>query len=218
MNRLLLSLAGLLIFSGAALAQPPVSLSKLTAEEQQLLAPYLTNDFKLTAPLEVRNELKGFGTFFGTIWRIEVDGYWTITRILENKTFLIGKGQLNKDQIFVLAKALVVFDPLTLPSNGLPPLVNPHELSVSFGGKFAFYILGVDQKPAPTKTPPLVTVPVSPVAPYEVGPGFPIKKVVPPLGIFTRFSGLESTVRGLIQPNLGVKFNLPDRLKQLGHP
>ena len=84
------ALCGALILAAFAAAQPPEPLPKLTEEEVNLLAPYLTKDFFLTGPLEVRDELTGFGTFYGTIWNIQPNGAWTITRIIENFGYVIG--------------------------------------------------------------------------------------------------------------------------------
>src|SRR5438477_12642872 len=106
MNRYLAALFGGLLLTTLAPAQPPEKLPKLTVEEEQVLAPYLTKDFTLTSPLEVRDELTGFGTFYGTIWYIEPNGNWTITRIIEKKPILIGQGQLSKKKIYELAKKL----------------------------------------------------------------------------------------------------------------
>jgi hypothetical protein len=206
-----------LLLACVATAQPPAdALPKLTPEEEKLLEPYLTKDFNLTAALEVRDELTGFGTFFGTIWRIEADGGWTITRILQQKPILIGEGKLNKKQIYELAKRLYVYDPLSLPNLG-KPIVNPHVITTSFGPKSSAFTLGVDQKLAVT-TLQDAQKPVSEFGPYVTGKGVQVGVVIRPLEPATRYAGIQWAVRGLIQPNLGVDLALPERLKQLGHP
>ncbi len=216
MNRLFCTLAGSLLLAAGISAQPaPEPPLKLSPEEQQLLGPYLTNDFTLKASYEVRDELTGFGTFYGTIWRVETDGAWTITRIIEKKPLLIGKGQLSKKEIYELAKRLAVYDPLSLPSIG-KPLVNPHIVTIYYGPKVSALTFGVDQKLTPTKLQDL-TQAVSPGGPYVVGKT-PVGPAVPPLDPLTRYAGLHWALRNMIQPNLGVKIDIPDRLKQLMQP
>jgi hypothetical protein len=195
---------------------PPVDPVPLLApEEAQALAPYLTKDFTLTAAIEVHNELTGFGTFFGTVWRVEPNGEWTITRIYQTKPYLIGKGKLPKIKILDLARKLYAYDPLSLPNVG-KPIVNPHVVTVAFGPKTSVLTFGVDQKLPPTALDNLVQ-PVTPGGPYVVG-NLPTTKVIPPLDPLTRYAGMEWALRGLIQPNLGVIVSVPERLKQMGHP
>jgi hypothetical protein len=217
-NRLLCTLAACLLTVSTLSAQTTAQLPKLTPQEQKFLAPYLNfKDLTLTSSLEVRDEFTGFGTFFGTIWRVESNGAWTITRILQNKPILIGQGQLDKKNIVELARKLAAYDALSLPSGGLPPIVNPHVVTVTFGPNRAVLTIGVDQLLAPTQLENLV-VTTTPLGAYMTGKDVPVTKVIPPLPPVARFSGLETVVRDLIQPNLGVELNLPLRLQQLGHP
>jgi hypothetical protein len=217
MRYLLTTGCGLVLLTLIANAQPEAdTLPKLTAEEEKRLEPYLTKDFNLTAALEMRDELTGFGTFFGTIWRIEPDGAWTITRILEKKPILIGEGKLSKKQIYELSKRLYVYDPLSLPNLG-KPFVNPHVISSSFGPKTSEFTLGVDQKLALTRLEDVLK-PVTDLGPYVTGKGVQVGTVIQPLEPATRYAGIQWAIRGLIQPNLGVNLMLPERLKQLGHP
>lgn len=217
MYRLLIPLAACLLLSTSAPAQIVVEeLPKLTQEEEKLLAPYLTKDGFLTGTLEVRDELTAFGTFYGTIWRIEPNGSWTITRFLAKNPILIGKGQLSKRQIREVAQRLLPFDPLSLVNIG-EPLVNPHVITVSFGPNSASWILGVDQL-APIVTLEDLKIPVSALAPYVVSKTPPAPKGTLVVNPITRFAGIETIAKGMIQPNLGVQLDLPERLKQLGHP
>ncbi len=195
---------------------PPEPLPKLTPAEQKLLTPYLTPEFQLTAPLEIRDELTGFGTFFGTVWRIETNGDWTIKRILAREVTVIGKGTLTRKQIYLLAKRLAVYDPLSLPDLGRP-VVNPHELTVFYGPKTSLMTFGVDQMLPVTRLDDL-KVSVAPQGAYVTGVAVPTGVIIPPLSAPTRYAGIEWAVRELIKPNLGVKMALPDRLRQLGHP
>ncbi len=138
------------------------------------LAKYLTPKGLLTSPLQVRNEKKGFGIFFGTIWYVQPDGQWTSTRIFRNKPSLRGKGKLNQEELLNLAKALAENEALTLPSLGRP-LVNPHVLTIQFGGNTAYLTFGVDQQ-VPGKTSPRT--------------------------IFGRYGGIQNAVKAAIEPYL----------------
>jgi hypothetical protein len=216
MIRVLFSLAACLLLAAPAVAQPPLVLPKLKPEEIKLLAPYMTPDFQLTAALEVHDELTGFGTFFGTVWRIEPDGAWTITRILAKQTLVIGQGRISKVKIYELAKKLAIADPLSLPNIGTP-VVNPHVVTIFFGPKASALTFGVDEKLTPTKLSDLAQ-PVTPYGPYVTGKNVPVGVAIPPLSPLTRYAAIQWAMRDMIQPNLGVDLVLPERLKQLMQP
>jgi hypothetical protein len=177
----------------AVLAQVPVRESpnpyfiKKVAPEDKL-ARYLTRDGRLTAPLTVRDEERGFGVFWGTVWTVNQDGSWTSSRIERNIPYARGQGKLTADELKKLAKVLAEADPLTLPNVG-QPVVNPHVVTVSFGPQTASLTFGVDQK-------------LTPVNPAQPAPDF-----------IGRFSAVQSAVRSLIEPRLGPEPPLPRRLK-----
>src|SRR5207249_673372 len=115
-----------------------------------------------------------------------------------------------------LARALFIFDPLTLRDVGRP-VVNPHVVTISYGPNKGAFTFGVDQI-APFIKVENLKPPANPLEPYVISqnplpPAGPL--VVDPI---TRYSGIESTLKAMIQPNLGVQAELPERLKQLGHP
>jgi hypothetical protein len=143
-------------------------------KEADKLALYLTPEGNLRAPLEVRDEKKGFGTFAGMIYRVAPDGKWSITEIVRREPYFRGQGQLTKVQLRKLAQALVRFDVLNLPNAGRP-LVNPHVLTIRFGGKTAELTFGIDQVAAPPN------------------PANPAPDVV------SRYGGIAGAVRGALR-------------------
>jgi hypothetical protein len=170
-----MTLALLLMAAGAVKAQVYIPPPGTPAQkEEEKLAAYLTPDGKLRAPLEVRDEKKGFGTFAGMVYRITSNGKWTITEIVRRVPYLRAEGQLTKAQLRKLALALVRFDLLNLPNAGRP-LVNPHVLTIRFGSKTAELTFGVDQVAAPPS-------PTNPT-PDVVG----------------RYGGIAAEVRGLLR-------------------
>jgi hypothetical protein len=156
------------VILGAAVAAQPVP------AVPDKLADYLTPDGNLRSPLEVRDEKKGFGTFAGTVYRVEPGGQWSITRIIRNQLIPDNQGLLTKTELRKLAGALLEFDMLTLPSAGRP-LVNPHVMTISYGPRQAVLTFGVDQ----VATRPNANDP----APDVVG----------------RFGGIANAVRGLLR-------------------
>jgi hypothetical protein len=146
---------------------------------------YLTREGFLTAPLDVRDEEKGFGVFFGRVWRIEPDGSWTATEIHRNQTSVRGQGKLTKKDLVKLAMALAEADPLTLTNQGRR-LVNPHVTTIIYGGNKAERTYGVDRK-------------LKPVDPEEP---LPVDPLVPAVNQTARYSAVLTAVRTLIEPNL----------------
>jgi hypothetical protein len=140
-----------------------------------VLSRYLTPEGNLRASLEIRDEKRGFGTFAGTIYRIEPNGQWTITRIFRNRSYPYSEGALPKAQLKKLAGALAQFELASLPSAGRP-LVNPHVLTIAFGERRSELIFGVD----------LVATRPSPSDPEPA--------------IVARYGGIADAVRGLLQP------------------
>jgi hypothetical protein len=169
-SRLALTLACLLGGSTGAFAQ----VAQPVPVKDDRLKEYLTPDGKLRASLEVREEKKGFGTFAGMVYHIEPDGKWTITEIFRNVPTPRGQGQLSPKDLKRLAGALLQYDLLNLPNVGRPK-VNPHVLTISFGGKQAVLTFGVDQ---------VATQP----APGDPNPG-----------LIGRFGGIAGAVRGLMK-------------------
>jgi hypothetical protein len=150
-----------------------------TLEEK--LAAYLTPDGRLRGPLEVRDEKGGFGVFAGMIYHVDPNGQWTITEIVRRQPFLRNQGLLTRAQLKKLAEALVRYDLLNLPNVGTPK-VNPHVLTIAFGGRQAMLTFGIDQvalQPDPTNPNP---------------------------GLVSRYGGIAGAVRGLLQapPPQGV--------------
>jgi hypothetical protein len=169
-TRLTMALAVLVVGSAGALARAQAPAPAKGGN----LADYLAPDGKLRAALEVRDVKGGFGVFAGLIYHIDPDGRWTTTEIFRRQPFVRGQGQLGKKELRQLAGALVQYDLLGLPSGGAAPRVNPHALTISFGGKAATLTLGVDQ------------VPVRP-APGDPAPG-----------LVGRYGGISGAVRGLL--------------------
>jgi hypothetical protein len=154
MKRLMWAVGVAALVCGASVSAQGVS--------PQVLEKYLTKEGKLTSAVEVRDEKKGFGTFYGQFWRIEPDGQWQVTGIYLNKPYATAVGKLSKEEVKELATTLAVFDPLTLPSVG-QPLVNPHVITIYYGANQARLVFGVDQvlprvvvAPLPEPLPPFV--------------------------------------------------------------
>lgn len=152
-------------------------------------SPYLTEDGKLTAPLEVRDEKKGFGIFFGLVWRVQPDGSWTAIRIDRNQPKLRGRGKLKPEELEQLAKALEKAQVLTLPNLGRKN-VNPHVVTIQYGPKRATLVFGVDQR---------LQIPLP-------GAG----KADNPV---TRFAIVLGAVRAVIDRHIGPEEPLPRRLR-----
>ncbi len=181
--------------------------------DDELLKKYWDEEKgKLTSALEVRNEKKGFGIFFGTFWRLEAGGQWKVTRVHRNIPKVIAEGTLKKEELKELALTIAQYDPLTLPNVGRP-LVNPHVVSVSFGGKQSYMTFGVDQVLPNVKvsTPKVKKSPAS--NPY-VPKTTPVKKTVDPSA---RFAGIQSAIRQAIESNRGSPIPPPD-LPRVGGP
>jgi hypothetical protein len=199
--------------------------SSLSAQEVAVpgLEKYLTKDGKLTSAVEVRNEKKGFGTFYGTYWRIEPEGDWQVTGIYLNKPYATAVGKLTKAEVKDLAKILAVFDPQTLPSAG-QPLVNPHVTTVIFGGNQAQLTFGVDQVlPNVVVTPPpeVVPVPLPAVKPDKVDPknGDPKKpdpKKIDPKKIDPRKLDSQKNVPNPFVPMPEEEGTAPDLITRYG--
>lgn len=146
---------------------------------------YLTKDLKLSAPLQIRDEKKRYGTFWGVIWQIQPDGTWSSSTVYLNQPKLRGKGKLTQAQLKLLAKALSNADVMNLPNIG-PPFINPHVITVAYGSHVSFLTFGVDLK-------------LTPVNPNQQG--------ADNLG---RYSAILTAVRGLLEPQL-PPLNPPER-------
>jgi hypothetical protein len=181
-TRLTMTLAPLLLT--AVCAPAPAQLP--AAGQPDPLAAYLAPDGRLRAPLEVRDEKKGFGVFAGMVYRVEPDGRWTVTEIVRRQPYLRGQGQLPREDLKKLAQALARYDLLSLPNVGRPN-VNPHVLTIVFGGRAVELTFGVDQ------------VAVAP------DPADPTPDLV------GRYGGISGAVRGLLQaPGLpGIRAGTP---------
>src|SRR5262249_38807706 len=141
------SLAALLIVIVPLRAQGPAKLPPYGGQPTPAmikLKDYLTPDGQLTATLEVRNEKKGFGVFYGRVWRIEPHGTWVAFQIYRNERTIRGQGKFDKKTLRKLAEALAENDPLTLPNVGRP-VVNPHVTTVIYGTNRVEKTFGVDQ-------------------------------------------------------------------------
>jgi hypothetical protein len=112
--------------------------------QEKSLKDYLTDDGKLRAPLEVRDEKKGFGTFAGQVYRVAPDGAWSITEIFRRQPTLRAQGVLSAKELKKLASVLLANDALDLPTAGRP-LVNPHVMTINYGGCESVLTFGVDQ-------------------------------------------------------------------------
>lgn len=162
--------------------KPPVPMKD--AELEKFLEPYLTKDGNLTSPVVVRNEKKGFGIFWGVIRQVNTDGSWSVTFISMNQPQVIGSGKLSKDELKKLAIVLAENEILSLPNLGTP-LVNPHVITIQFGGRSAFYTLGVDLS-AP--------VPATPVSANTIA---------------GRYGAVSATLEGLINQSNGNAIIVP---------
>jgi hypothetical protein len=191
MNSVIWGTAAILFLTVLPLgAQQPGQLDPYIAKKSpavRRLDLYLTAKGHLTTPLELRNEKKGFGIFFGRTWRVEPDGSWTATQTYQNQPRLRGQGKLEKKDLKKLAEALADADALSLPSVGRP-VVNPHVVSIAFGPNQAVMTFGVDRR-----------LPVT--DPLQAG-----------LSVDARYGAIQTAVMGLIEPHLPAD-PLPVRLE-----
>ncbi|MGF1578512.1 MAG: hypothetical protein ACFCD0_04030 [Gemmataceae bacterium] len=146
---------------------------------------YITVQGFLTQAIIVRDELVGFGVFAGTIWQINPDGSYVVTHIAQRKRFLGGRGKISPRAVLDLAVILKNNDVLSLPSGGLDGRVNPHRTTISFGGRQAVLVLGVDQ-----------TLPVGDVT-------------KPAANISGRYAGIITAVQGLAKTNILARPPVP---------
>lgn len=157
--------------------------SQADKAEEEMLKPYLTPEGNLRASVMVRDEEKGFGTFWGIVWQVNPNGAWVVTFTYLNQPRSTTSGQLTKAQLRALAKTLAQNNALSLPSAGTP-YVNPHVLTVASGGHVGQLIIGVDQSLPP---------------PTTAAQG----------SIVNRYSAIMSTVQGLINASNGQALRFP---------
>jgi hypothetical protein len=93
---------------------------------------YLTKDGTLMHTLEILDVQGGFAGFTGTLLKVQPDGAWKRTSVNFNKTKTLGEGQLTKAQLADMAKGLAKYDLLHLADEG-KPMVNPHNVTITFG-------------------------------------------------------------------------------------
>ncbi len=159
------------------------TIAKLRA--QPGMTRYLTPTGQLTQAIIVRDELVGFGVFAGTIWQINPNGSYVVTHIARRKRYLGGRGVISQQDLLKLAVILNNNDPLSLPSGGRAPNVNPHRTTVINGGNAAVLYLGVDRSlPAVDATKPAVNV-------------------------FARYAGIMTAVQRLARANILARPPVP---------
>jgi hypothetical protein len=95
---------------------------------------YLTPDGKLAEALEVKDLQGGFAGFVGPRWVVEPSGKWMRAKLVAGKATAEQGGELSKEQLAALAKALARYELRDLPDEGKPG-VNPHVVTVRFGKK-----------------------------------------------------------------------------------
>jgi len=93
---------------------------------------YLTKEGTLKHALEILDVQGGVAGFTGTLLSVQPDGAWKRTGVVFNKSKTLGEGQLTKTQLADLAKGLAKYDLLHLADEG-KPMVNPHNVTITFG-------------------------------------------------------------------------------------
>lgn len=108
---------------------------------------FLTRDGQLTAKLMLRDAQAGVAGESGTVWIIDPEGTFSISRFFNNKVNKSCRtGQLTQEQLATLAKVLTAQEFFELPSEvGHGPEVNPHRITISFGEKTSTLTLGAGQ-------------------------------------------------------------------------
>ncbi|HEY7688001.1 MAG TPA: hypothetical protein VH835_04890 [Dongiaceae bacterium] len=90
----------------------------------------------LTERVELQELQSGFAGVTGTVWTIETDGRFVISRKINEQVTPRAEGTLDAAQLSKIAEALAAADAATLPATiGDPPPVNPRTVILQIGDK-----------------------------------------------------------------------------------